>query len=208
MRATLVTCLAWPELSASDRLYADALERLGVAVAGAPWNGPPEPFVGADLVVLRADLLNMQPVHDPVSSVVFQASLANVDAVMVAGRWKKRSGRLVDVDLAPKLAALRASGRKIAAALGLPAHEGSRAIRASDWKLVAASPSLRGRGGGNAQQVEQKPGAWELFNLAEDRAETNNLAEKMPDKVRELAQLWSDKEQEFFKLATQDAGGN
>ena len=81
----------------------------------------------ADLVVLRADLLNMQPVHDPVSSVVFQASLANVDAVMVAGRWKKQAGRLVDVDLAPKLEALRASGRKIAAALGLPAHGGSAA---------------------------------------------------------------------------------
>jgi cytosine/adenosine deaminase-related metal-dependent hydrolase len=81
----------------------------------------------ADLVVLRADLLNMQPVHDPVSSVVFQASLANVDAVMVAGRWKKRAGRLVDVDLAPKLAALQSSGRKIAAALGLAAQQGSGA---------------------------------------------------------------------------------
>jgi arylsulfatase A-like enzyme len=86
-------------------------------------------------------------------------------------------------------------------------HEGSRAIRVGDWKLVAASPSLRGRGGGNAQ-VEQKPGVWELFNLAQDRAETNNLADKMPDKVRELSQLWSQKEQEFFKLATQDARGN
>jgi cytosine/adenosine deaminase-related metal-dependent hydrolase len=73
----------------------------------------------ADLVVVRADDLNMQPVHDPVSSVVLQASLANIDSVMVAGRWKKRAGRLVDVDLAPKLAQLQASGRKIVAALGL-----------------------------------------------------------------------------------------
>lgn len=73
----------------------------------------------ADLVVIRADDLNMQPVHDPVSSVVMHASLANIDSVMVAGRWKKRAGRLVDVDLAPKLARLQASGRKIAAALGL-----------------------------------------------------------------------------------------
>jgi cytosine/adenosine deaminase-related metal-dependent hydrolase len=81
----------------------------------------------ADLVVLRADTLNMQPVHQPVSSVVFQASLANVDSVMVAGRWRKRAGRMADVDLAPKLEALRASGRKIAAALGLPDHEGSHA---------------------------------------------------------------------------------
>jgi arylsulfatase A-like enzyme len=87
------------------------------------------------------------------------------------------------------------------------AHEGSRAIRVGDWKLVAASPSLRGRGGRNAQE-EQQPGAWELFNLAEDRAETNNLADKMPEKVRELAQLWTQKQEEFFKLAKEDVAGN
>ena len=73
----------------------------------------------ADLVLVRADSLNMQPVHDPVSSVVLQASLANIDSVMVAGRWRKRAGRLLDVDLAPQLERLRASGRKIVAALGL-----------------------------------------------------------------------------------------
>jgi cytosine/adenosine deaminase-related metal-dependent hydrolase len=71
----------------------------------------------ADLVLIRADDLNMQPVHDVVSSVVMQTSLANIDSVMVAGQWKKRGGKLVDVDLAPKLAALRASGEKIAKAL-------------------------------------------------------------------------------------------
>jgi cytosine/adenosine deaminase-related metal-dependent hydrolase len=74
----------------------------------------------ADLMLIRATDLNMQPVHDPVSSVVFQASLANVDSVMVAGRWKKRAGRLVGVELQGPLAALAASGRKIAAALGMP----------------------------------------------------------------------------------------
>jgi cytosine/adenosine deaminase-related metal-dependent hydrolase len=73
----------------------------------------------ADLVLIRASDLNMQPVHDAVSSVVMQTSLANVDSVMVAGRWKKRAGRLVGVDLAPGLQALRASGTKITRALGL-----------------------------------------------------------------------------------------
>ena len=72
----------------------------------------------ADLVLIRADDLNMQPVHNAVSSVVMQTSLANIDSVMVAGQWKKRAGKLVGVDLVPKLAALRASGQKIAAALG------------------------------------------------------------------------------------------
>lgn len=76
----------------------------------------------ADLVLIRVDALNMQPVHDAVSSVVLQTSLANIDSVMVAGRWKKRAGQLLGVDLPPLLAALHASGRKIALALGLHAH--------------------------------------------------------------------------------------
>ncbi len=85
------------------------LDRIGTLAVGKQ----------ADLVLIRADDLNMQPVHDPVSTVVMQTTLANIDSVMVAGRWKKRHGKLVDVDLAPKLAALQASGRKITTALGL-----------------------------------------------------------------------------------------
>ncbi|MFN4360975.1 MAG: amidohydrolase family protein [Hylemonella sp.] len=85
------------------------LDRIGTLAAGKQ----------ADLVMIRADDLNMQPVHDPVSTVVMQTTLANIDSVMVAGRWRKRHGRLLDVDLAPKLAALQASGRKITTALGL-----------------------------------------------------------------------------------------
>ena len=73
----------------------------------------------ADLVVIRAGDLNMQPVHDAVSSVVFQTSLANIDSVMVAGRWKKRAGQLLAGDLSADLAKLRASGAKITRAMGL-----------------------------------------------------------------------------------------
>jgi cytosine/adenosine deaminase-related metal-dependent hydrolase len=73
----------------------------------------------ADLVVISAGDLNMQPVHDPVSAVVLQAGLANIDSVMVAGRWKKRGGRLLDVELAPRIEALRRSGEKIGQALGI-----------------------------------------------------------------------------------------
>lgn len=73
----------------------------------------------ADLVLIRASDLNMQPVHDPVSSVVMQTSLANIDSVMVAGEWKKRRGQLLGVDLQPHLAALQVSGQKIAKALAL-----------------------------------------------------------------------------------------
>ena len=73
----------------------------------------------ADLVLIRASDLNMQPVHDPVSSVVFQTALSNIDSVMVAGKWKKRAGNLLAGDLSADLRKLRASGEKITRAMGL-----------------------------------------------------------------------------------------
>ena len=73
----------------------------------------------ADLVVIRADTLNMQPVHDPVSAVVLQASLANIESVMIAGHWRKRGGRVLDADIGSLLESLRQSGQKITQAMGL-----------------------------------------------------------------------------------------
>ncbi len=52
-------------------------------------------------------------------------------------------------------------------------HEGNRAVRVGDWKLVAS-----------------KGEPWELYDLKFDRAEQVNLAGKMPDKVEDLARTW------------------
>jgi cytosine/adenosine deaminase-related metal-dependent hydrolase len=73
----------------------------------------------ADIVLVRADTLNMQPVHDPVSAVVMQASLANIESVMVAGQWRKRGGRVLDADIPSLLERLQQSGQKITQAMGL-----------------------------------------------------------------------------------------
>jgi arylsulfatase A-like enzyme len=64
-------------------------------------------------------------------------------------------------------------------------HEGNRAIRVGNWKLVAS---------GN-------DGAWELYDLATDRAETHNLAERDLAKARELAKRWKDHDDEFARIA-------
>ncbi len=52
-------------------------------------------------------------------------------------------------------------------------HEGNRAIRVGDWKLVADHTS-----------------PWELYDLKNDRSETENLAARYPEKVRELETKW------------------
>jgi arylsulfatase len=64
-------------------------------------------------------------------------------------------------------------------------HEGNKAIRVGDWKLVAA-----------------KGAAWELYDLKTDRAEQHDLAASMPEKVRELAAAW-DQQTESFQAAAE-----
>jgi arylsulfatase A-like enzyme len=66
-------------------------------------------------------------------------------------------------------------------------HEGNRAIRVGNWKLVAA-----------------KGDPWELYDLSSDRAEAKNLASKHPQRVTELESLWTRHLDESKKLATQD----
>lgn len=57
----------------------------------------------ADLILVRASDLNLTPVTDPVAAIVVAAHPGNVDSVMVAGRWVKRNGQMLD----PALATLR-----------------------------------------------------------------------------------------------------
>jgi arylsulfatase A-like enzyme len=66
-------------------------------------------------------------------------------------------------------------------------HEGNKAIRVGDWKLVAA-----------------KGGAWELYDLATDRSETKDLAAAKPEKVKELADLWEKQWADYAALAVRD----
>ena len=70
------------------------------------------------LVAIRADALNVWPVHDPVATVVMQVSVANIDSVMVAGVWRKRDGKLLFPDLDRVKSELLGSGSRILAALG------------------------------------------------------------------------------------------
>jgi 5-methylthioadenosine/S-adenosylhomocysteine deaminase len=56
-----------------------------------------EPGMQADLVVIDARALNLWPAHDPIATAL-RASLANIEAVMIAGRWRKRDHALTDVD--------------------------------------------------------------------------------------------------------------
>jgi arylsulfatase A-like enzyme len=64
-------------------------------------------------------------------------------------------------------------------------HEGNRAIRVGDWKLVSAG--------------RNRP--WELYDLTTDRCESNDLSARHAEKVAELSQLWQRCERRFRRQA-------
>jgi arylsulfatase len=64
-------------------------------------------------------------------------------------------------------------------------HEGNRALRVGDWKIVAAG----------------KQAAWELYDLKADPTEGKDLAKERPEKVKELAAVWQKQTDEHTATA-------
>ncbi len=112
------------------------------------------------------------------------------------GELERQPGHLVDlmatcVDLAEAKYPLARNGERIQPMEGVslkPAfagklldrkeplyweHEGNRAIREGDWKLVAK---------------ENKP--WELYNMQSDRTEMHDLAAQFPECAARMSQQW------------------
>tara|TARA_B110000263_G_scaffold73691_1_gene64414 strand:- start:336 stop:800 length:465 start_codon:yes stop_codon:yes gene_type:complete len=54
-------------------------------------------------------------------------------------------------------------------------HEGNRAVRMGDWKLVSE---------GNTR--------WELYNMVDDRTELNDLSESQPERVTEMSDVYEE----------------
>ncbi|NLG00726.1 MAG: arylsulfatase [Lentisphaerae bacterium] len=65
-------------------------------------------------------------------------------------------------------------------------HEGNRALRSGDYKLVSA---------------KRDGGAWELYDLAQDRGEQRDLASEQPGRVRTMAARWQALDETFARDA-------
>lgn len=63
-------------------------------------------------------------------------------------------------------------------------HIGHRALRMGRWKLVAVNH-----------------GKWELYDMATDRSELDNLAGKHPGRVRQMAGIWKRAHETFIEQA-------
>ena len=65
-------------------------------------------------------------------------------------------------------------------------HEGNRALRMGDWKLVSA---------------QEDDGVWELHDLARDRCEMVDVAAERPEQVRRMEARWKELEAEYRRQA-------
>ena len=61
-------------------------------------------------------------------------------------------------------------------------HEGNRALRVGDWKLVSEL---------------ERGGTWELYDLEHDRIESQDLARQHPERVEAMASMWNRLDKEF-----------
>jgi len=76
-------------------------------------------------------------------------------------------------------------------------HQGNRALRMGDWKIVSARDDAD---------------KWCLYNLAKDRAESNDLAATQADRLNQLATRWQELENRYRRdagpAASPASGGN
>ena len=69
-------------------------------------------------------------------------------------------------------------------------HDGNRAIRSGNWKLVAAGEGE----------------AWELYDLVHDRSEQKDLAATNTKQTQRLADRWEALQLQFIDQASRDLG--
>lgn len=107
--------------------------------------------------------------------------------IATPGKLRHQPGHLIDIG-ATCAALAGVDGKHLAGVSLLPAfagkpldreaifweHEGNRAIRMGDWKAVGKGPG----------------GAWELYNIQTDRVEATNLAQREPDRLKDLVSRW------------------
>ena len=66
-------------------------------------------------------------------------------------------------------------------------HDNHSAIQVDGWKLVQVADSQ-----------------WELYQLATDGAETQDVADQYPERLQTLKALWTETRDEFIEHATRE----
>lgn len=152
----------WANVSNTPfRLYKHFVHEGGISTPLiAYWPAAIRPTSATQIVRTPAHLIDLMPTFLELAGATYPAQRQGVKTKPLAG-----------VSLVPTMTSGTAIHR------GKPLfweHEGNRAVRDGQWKIVAVS----------------EEGAWELYNMETDRAEVHNLAAQHPDIVKRMAQQW------------------
>ncbi len=77
------------------------------------------------------------------------------------------------------------AGKKLSREFLFWEHEGNRAIRMGNWKLVSRLNTPM-------QFTPEDENSWELYDLEKDPSETEDLAAKHPERVKKMAAKWEE----------------
>jgi len=161
---------------ASDPTSFTAYEFWGANVSNTPFRlfkhweyegGTATPFIANYPGVIKAAGMSSQPAH----IIDLMATCLDFAKVSYPKTYKGNSILPTEgMSMAPLLEGHRWAGHD---ALYFE-HEGNRAVRQGDWKLVSQKPANK----------------WELYNISTDRSELNDLSAKYPEKVKAMADMY------------------
>lgn len=118
---------------------------------------------------------NGKLVTEPGHLIDIMATCVNISGATYPKTFHKDNNKIIPMEGLSLAPAFR--GEKLKRDAIYWEHEGNVAIRVGDLKAVA-------------KYGDYKKDQWELYDLKADRTEMNNLAQKMPDKLKELKAKW------------------
>ena len=113
-------------------------------------------------------------VREPAHLIDLMATCVDITGAKYPAEWiGKKILPMEGVSLRPLLAASAGNPASLPPRLLAWEHEGNRAIREGQWKLVSLATA-----------------PWELYDMESDRVEMNNLAASQPERVKDMSAKW------------------
>jgi len=173
----LATAADDPAISVSDRLYADALERRGCRVTGAPWDGPREAFADADAVVLRSTWGYFRALDDFKAWTEAMAASTRLFNSIDLVRWNLRK------DYVDKLAA---SGVRVPRSFVVPCDLSAigRVFEATGWTQAVVKPAS-GASGHSVELLQRATLAGQIAGLADEARQAGVVVQEFLPEIAE-----------------------
>ncbi len=113
-------------------------------------------------------------VREPAHLIDLMATCVDITGAKYPAEWiGKKILPMEGVSLRPLLAPSAGNPASLSPRLLAWEHEGNRAIREGQWKLVSLATA-----------------PWELYDMESDRVEMNNLAASQPERVKDMSAKW------------------